>query len=81
MSEAEGRSQFRVTARSEALTPNPVGAAGASSTDPLRVKVNWAMCSPVNFPRPRMLVMTPRGFVEGLLSENSVPFSVPASQG
>ena len=34
-----------------------------------------------NLPVPRMLVMTPCGLVATLFSENSLPSSVPASQG
>ena len=39
------------------------------------------MLSVENLPAPPMLVMTPCGDVAGFESENSSPFSVPASHG
>ena len=53
---------------------------GAKFTDP-SVNVRVAMLSVENLPVPRMLVTTPRGDVAGFDSENSSPFSVPASHG
>ena len=40
-----------------------------------------AIGSVENLPVPRMLWMTPCGLVSALLTENSVPSSVPASHG
>ena len=45
------------------------------------VKVSHAMGTLENLPVPAMFVMTPCGSVSSLLSENSVPSSVPASYG
>ena len=53
-----------------------VGAGGWRS-----VKVSLAMRTLENLPVPLMLVIVPCGLVAGLLSENSVPSSVPASYG
>ena len=46
-----------------------------------RVKVRVAIGAFENFPIPLMLVIVPWGLVASLLSENSVPSSVPASYG
>ena len=46
-----------------------------------RVKVRVAIRSFENLPIPRRLVMVPCGEVAKLISENSVPSSVPASHG
>ncbi len=53
---------------------------GAVLTD-WRVKVRVAMGSFENLPSPRRPVMTPWGEVAGFESQNSVPSSVPVSQG
>ena len=45
------------------------------------VKVSLAMRTLENLPVPAMLVIVPCGTVAGLLSEKSVPSSVPASYG
>ena len=44
-------------------------------------KARVAIGSVENLPVPRMLVMTPCGLVARLFRENSLPSSVPASQG
>ena len=57
-----------------------VGAGGAGGVS-LRTKLRVAIGRRENLPVPLMLVMTPRGDVAGLPSENPSPSSVPASYG
>ena len=67
-----------------AVVPSSTGKVVAlviSGATAWRVKVRLAIGSSENFPVPLMLVMVPRGEVAEFDRENSVPSSVPASQG